>query len=262
MNQYQCHKNAIAKLKDISSSQSKYLIIHYSCESFYDREDGHTPRITTVAVRFLETGQTKSFSIQEAAEMKSINLQNIEENYNALENDMLICFYDFVKKNDSSYWIHWNMRDANYGFYALENRARVLGIEPFCITNDKKIDLARLLIDCYGRHYVDNPKLEKLVDLNNFSKLCFLSGKDEASAFENKQYIKLRNSTLRKVELLANILAAAINGTLKTNSKWKDKYGLNIQGVYEALKERWWFNVITFMIGILIGILLSPIPVK
>ena len=37
------------------------LIIHYSCESFYDIKDGRTPRVTSIAVRNLKTAQTESF---------------------------------------------------------------------------------------------------------------------------------------------------------------------------------------------------------
>jgi len=38
-------------------------VIHYSCESFYDRPNGASPRITSIAVRKLDSGQTLSFSI-------------------------------------------------------------------------------------------------------------------------------------------------------------------------------------------------------
>ena len=55
---------------DITSNPKNYLIIHYSCESFVDKEDGTTPRITTIAVRYFESNQTKTFSIQEVAEQK------------------------------------------------------------------------------------------------------------------------------------------------------------------------------------------------
>lgn len=31
-------------------------VIHYSCESFYDRTDGRSPGITSIAVRKLDAG--------------------------------------------------------------------------------------------------------------------------------------------------------------------------------------------------------------
>lgn len=48
--QYEKHKSARKIFSDIDKNPSKYLIIHYSCESFYDIKDGHTPRITSIAV--------------------------------------------------------------------------------------------------------------------------------------------------------------------------------------------------------------------
>lgn len=123
----------------------------------------------------------------------------------------------------------------------------------------KKIDLTRLLVNCYGRGYIAHPRMEKIADKNNITKIGFLTGKEEASAFENKQYIKLRNSTLRKVDLFYSIINAAAEGTLKTNSKWKEIYGVSIQGIYEALKERWWFNLLIFIIGLIIGALFPKI---
>ena len=41
--QYEKHKSARKIFSDIDKNPSKYLIIHYSCESFYDIKDGHTP---------------------------------------------------------------------------------------------------------------------------------------------------------------------------------------------------------------------------
>ena len=57
--------------------------------------------------------------------------------------------------------------------------------------------------------------MEKLIELNNIGAKDYLSGKDEATAFENKEYVKLHRSTLRKVDVFANILNRTINNTLK-----------------------------------------------
>jgi hypothetical protein len=253
MTQYNRHKKSVEVFHDIISSPASHLIIHYSCESFVDKEDGRTPRITTIAVRYFESSQTKTFSIHEVAEQKNVAIDEIEENYDSLEFEMLSQYFEFVQKHERYKWIHWNMRDSNYGFYAIENRYKVLGGQPIVIPDDKKIDLARNLVNCFGRGYIENPRMEKLVDKNHLTKLGFLTGKEEAEAFENKQYIRLRNSTLRKVDLFYSIVVSAAEGKLQTNAKWKEIYGVSIQGIYEALKERWWFNIIIFIIGLLIG---------
>lgn len=140
------------------------LIIHYSCESFYDIKDGKTPRITSIAIRYLDTGQTTSFSIHKEAELKKIDINDIDANYDLLERIMLAGYFKFVKENKNFNWIHWNMRDINYGFEAIEYRFRVLGGSPFSIDHTKKIDIARLLVDKYGLNYIGHPRLEKLIE--------------------------------------------------------------------------------------------------
>ncbi|WP_197517633.1 hypothetical protein [Colwellia sp. PAMC 20917] len=34
------------KINELSSKEEHVLVIHYSCESFYDRPEGQTPRVT------------------------------------------------------------------------------------------------------------------------------------------------------------------------------------------------------------------------
>ena len=89
------------------------------------------------------------------------------------------------------------MRDLNYGFEAIENRYRVLEGRPESIEDDKKYDLARLLIDIYGNGYVGHPRLEKLIEKNKISTRDFMDGQLEAAAFANKEYVKLHMSTLK-----------------------------------------------------------------
>jgi hypothetical protein len=63
-------------------------------------------------------------------------------------------FFAHVGSHRGLKYLHWNMRDINYGFAAIEHRHRVLGGSPVIVDDDKKIDLARLLIDIYGVGYV------------------------------------------------------------------------------------------------------------
>ena len=69
------------------------IVIHYSCESFYDITDGRTPRITSIAVYNFESAQTDSFSLHKIAERKHINLSEIEDKYDQLEKQMLTEFF-------------------------------------------------------------------------------------------------------------------------------------------------------------------------
>ncbi|MED3832375.1 hypothetical protein [Peribacillus frigoritolerans] len=170
---------------------------------------------------------------------------------------MLKEFFQFVKKHKSYNWIHWNMRDLNYGFEAIENRYRVLEGRPELIEDDKKYDLARLLIDIYGNGYVGHPRLEKLIEKNKISTRDFIDGQSEAKAFTNKEYVKLHMSTQKKVDVFHSILDKVASGILKTNAKWYEPYGLSPQGVYEAIKDHWLYVVITLMLGAILGAIIS-----
>ena len=149
--QYEKHKKAKLVYKEIDKNPDNYLIIHYSCESFYDIEDGHTPRITSIAVRAYNTAQTDSFSIHKIAEKEKINIAEIENEYDRLEKKMLDEFYMFVNTHKTMKWIHWNMRDINYGFKAIEHRYEVLGGQPVIVEDSCKIDLSRLFIQVFKR---------------------------------------------------------------------------------------------------------------
>lgn len=247
------HNKAINLFKKIDKARENYLIIHYSCESFYDIKDGRTPRITSIAIFRYESGQTDSFSIHKVAEKQKIQFNEIETHYDSLEKAMLDEFFDYAKEHKNFFWIHWNMRDMNYGFKAIEHRYSVLGGEPYTIPDTHKIDLSRQLINCYGVNYIGHPRMEKLLEKNGIKAKDYLSGADEAKAFENKDYVKLHMSTLRKVDVLANLLTRTINKTLKVNSTWKEIYGISVQGVFDFCKNTWWIQIIWTIISMVIG---------
>mgnify|MGYP002624838986 CR=1 FL=1 len=255
--QHEKHKSARRTIKEIDRNPTNYLIIHYSCESFYDITDGHTPRITSIAVYDYASAQTDSFSIHKMAERKMIPIDKIEDHYDELEKSMLNEFFAYVKDHRNYTWIHWNMRDINYGFKAIEHRFSVLGGKPCKIPDIKKVDLARLLIDCYGVNYVGHPRMEKLIELNKISAKDYLSGQQEADSFKNKEYVKLHRSTLRKVDVFANILNRVIDNKLKVNSKWHEIYGLSFQGIFSFCQEKWWMQIIITMINLIIGAFLG-----
>lgn len=239
----QRRRRAADELDRILDRPGDALVVHYSCESFYDREDGRTPRVTSIAVRNFDSGQTESYSIHKVAEQRGLTFNLIPEHYDELEKVMLGEFFAFMQQNQGLLWVHWNMRDINYGFAALEHRYRVLGGEPFVLPEGKKFDLARALITLYGVSYTGHPRLATLIEKNHIAHRDFLTGQEEADAFEKQDYIKLHQSTLRKVDILANILGRAADGTLKTNAKWHERYGWHPKVLLELMKEHWLYSL-------------------
>lgn len=220
---YSRQKETKNTLKNIFENKNNVFIIHYSCESFYDIENGRTPRITSIAVKHLNSEIDVSFSIHKIAEIEGQD--NIPDNYNDLEKKMLDEFYSFVEKHENYSWIHWNMKNINYGFEAIAHRYRVLKGNPIIIPNEKVINLAKLLCDIYGCNYIENPKLYNLVKENNLKHKDLLDGAEEGEAFQNKDYVTLHRSTLKKVDAIYNLLDLAYLGKLKTKATFIDKNG-------------------------------------
>jgi hypothetical protein len=260
---FQVRKAAKEQLLEIWNNRKSTVFIHYSCESFTNRPYGTSPRITSIAVRHLENGQTSSFSIHHVAEVKKIPYGEIKEQCDLLEKEMLVSFYDYVKCHAGYIWLHWNMRDTGYGFQAIEHRFRVLGGDPIAIHESQLHDLARIFIDIFSESYAEHPRLKNICIINNISLKDFLSGAEKAAHFNEGKFFELHKSTLRKVDVFENLLNLISDGRIKTNAKPKDVYGdYFCLGIY-FIREHWFF-VILGLIGTIASIfgllhwLLSP----
>ena len=250
-------RDARRELRDLFRVAENVSVVHYSCESFYDLRVGNSPRITTIALRKLDSGQTDSFSIYKIAEEKCISLDDIEKHLDELEKDMLADFYSHLFKYQLMKFLHWNMRDANYGFQAIEHRYRVLcgrDANPFVVDDKNKTDLPRILKDIYGSDYIDHPRMEKLLRKNDLVSLGFLSGKEEAKAFECGNFAGLHQSTLRKVTVIADIADLANGGNLKTNTGWWGMHGGHTFTFLTWLGDHPIFTIAGIAVSIFLGV--------
>jgi hypothetical protein len=169
----------------------------------------------------------------------------MEAQYDDLEREMLAQFYEFVRSHSGSNWIHWNMRDINHGFLALNHRYEVLGGKASTIPESSLFDLASKLIDIYGGGYASHPRMERLMEINHISGMDALSGKDEARAFEAKEYVKLHQSTLRKVDVIHTISEREWDGTLRTNAKLRSQLGVSVVAWADWVTSTWVYKVLS-----------------
>ena len=221
-------KSAFQRLLQLFSQPSTVSAIHYSCESFYDRPDGSSPRITAIAICNLESQQTLSFSIHRIAEREHVEFEDITSHYDELEARMLSEFLDYLRNNPDTKYLHWNMRDENYGFQAIAHRMRVLSPDTsdiFTVPESQKFDLARILKDIYGPTYVGDPRMQKLLEKNEMVPQDFLTGQKEAIAFVNQEYTSLYLSTLSKAKAITEIANLARRRKLKTNTSFWHMHG-------------------------------------
>lgn len=249
-------------LKEILKDKNKALIIHYSCESFITTH-GRTPRITSICIRNLGNSQTKSFSIHLQAQFEKLDFNNLTDNdYDILELKMLNEFSEFVKQHKDFKWIHWNMRDSNYGFEAIANRNRILGGLQFEINEDRKYDFPRILGKIYSYGYEKNKPDGRLLNLahrNNISTIDALKGGEESDAFDRKEYLKLHKSSLRKVDIIDAIIDRTDKNELKICAKKKHIYGLTIPGIIEIVKNNWLLIILWSILFWIIGAATEPI---
>lgn len=244
-------KDGWATLDRLFADAENLWIIHYSCESFYDRPEGRSPRITSIALRKLSSAQTTSFSIHQVAERQQVPFTEIASRYDDLEREMLDEFFAHIGVHRGMKYLHWNMRNANYGFAAIEHRYKVLGGVPYVVAEDRKYDLSRLLIDIYGDAYIGHKRLEKLIEKNNITPLDFMGGAAEAEAFEKRNYSGLHQSTLRKVDILTHIASLAQNRNLKVDTTWWEMHGGRMRTVLNWLVEHKLIAFVSSLTGIL-----------
>ena len=91
-------RSAVAKVSDISNQAKNFYVIHYSCESFYDRQGATSPRITSIAIKNLDSGQTHSYSIALVAEENHAENMDVS-NLDKFEKVMLDNFFEFIDKH-------------------------------------------------------------------------------------------------------------------------------------------------------------------
>jgi hypothetical protein len=252
----------IETLNKIYSAKDKSLIIHYSCESFVTNH-GKTPRVTSICVRFLESAQTISFSIHLQAQFEKMDFNNLSDpDYDKLEKKVLNDFYEFAENHKKYNWIHWNMRNSNFGFEAISNRYKILDGKPFIIDEDRRYDFPRILSKIYTHKYEEDfpdGRLLNLANRNSIDTRDALKGKDEALAFDNKQYLELHKSTLRKLDIIDYIIDRTYKNELIVVSKRKDIYGYTIPGIIEIVKNNWILLGIWTILIYILGAVSEPI---
>lgn len=239
-------ERAMMKLELLLEQPSTVNVVHYACESFDSPNPETSPRISVIAVGTLDSVQTKTFSLDQEAELEQVTSADIASRLDDLERGMLCKFYNYVKLCENSRWLHWNMRDMTYGFNAIAHRYRVLEGEPVSIPDGLLFDLPKLLIDIFGERYASHTRMKTLFELNDLSHHDFLTGELEAKAYSEGQYKQISKSTQRKTAGFIAIAKKAQTGTLKTEIPWYKQYGLRVQSqlIIERVHSHWLFKLL------------------
>ena len=218
----------------IRKNPENFYIVHYSCQSLNDDNEGLSPRITSIGVTHFATEQTVSFSTHAIAEEMGISREDVQGQFDRVEEKLLRDFYGFVRDRRDKFWIHWNMRNLTYGFEHLEHRYRALGgTDAAVIPVERRINLNDMLARRYGSGYAAHPKMKNLMELNGGVHRHFLTGAEELQAFKNNEFIRMHNSTLCKLGFFHSAIRKALAGKLKTASRG---FGIMLDRIFES---RW-----------------------
>lgn len=246
-------KDARKRLEKVFSDKDRVIITHYSCESFYDVKGEKSTRICSIACKFLETEEVVSFSVHRFAEEQGVAIEDLPGCYENIEKLMLQAFFEFVREHSSYLWAHWNMRNDNFGFAALEHRARVLGLQPTILKSSRKVDLSRVLNDIYGHEYAEKPVLVNLCVMNDMESDRFLSGAEEAKLFDEGLYHRLHQSTQKKVDFIGYIAELSYFKRLKTNASFFTQYGVHPKVLVDLVRDSWIAQLFV-LIGVPLGL--------
>jgi len=132
-------------------------------------------------------------------------------------------------------------------------------VNPFKVSDDRKLDFAIALIDIYSKAYSGHGEYGRfynLIKINEITSRAMLNGKQEADAFEDEHFIELHQSTLRKVNCLSDILYKTLDKSLITEATFKDIYGIYPKAIVEYIKEHWLWSLLV-MIAIIFGFSLN-----
>ena len=251
-------REARRQLDDIWTDPNNISVIHYSCEGFYENleSSGGSSRIASIAIRNLKTDQTRTFSIHKFAELKGYKGCDIKAHYKELEKETLDAFYDFIKRHNAHKWVHWSMRDDKYGFLAIESRYEILKGEPVAIQDDRKFDLERLVRAIYTKKYAqrgENGRLYSLALMNDLTRRRdghgdYKTGKEEADLFKKNDFRALHQSTLAKVEALAEICKLAYENQLETSATFWDLHCSSINAFMAWVSNHPYISFISFLV--------------
>ena len=181
--------------------------VHYACESFITAKD-HPPGIAAIAISDLNNGEVMAFSRTDCPE----GSEPVE-----CEIELLTRFYEELERRVETICLHWNMDRPEYGFNALSTRWRYLTRkDPASSTPRQRYDVDGLLVAEFGANYAPHAKLPSTATLNDLDMRSFLSGKDEAAAYEEKNWASLTRSASSKAKIIGQLLLLMCNGNIKT----------------------------------------------
>ena len=218
------NQNMDNKLQDLLNRDDCYFI-HYASNGFYNGSSP-APKISCIVIFNKKNNQGFRFSLKDHIQGHSKE----EAERLSLENFKLL----FDKYPNISF-IHWNMTANGFGFNAIQQRAKELGVELPTISDENLFDLSSYV------SYIAEKKLS-IKQILWFNSLLygddFLDGKTEAEYFDKGKYEEIYNSIELKVNGFVEIVDLIKDNKLKTEPPYENNDGLTKEERHrEAVKR-------------------------
>lgn len=226
------------QLAAVFERPERAVAIHYALQRLQRGNATGSAPVAAIAVRNLGSGHVQVFSIASEAEAAGIDLSSQPplSRMATLEYALLFKFNAYLEAHPGQIYLHWYMRDARFGFAALEERHRrslshvsdILfgprsaalatpfgfgGATPYPvhIGEGQRVDLALVLKQLYGMGPL---RLGDLADANRLSQAEVIDGAREPEMFERGNHVYLERSVAAKARLIGEIGHIAFTGGL------------------------------------------------
>ncbi|QBR93286.1 hypothetical protein [Nocardioides euryhalodurans] len=198
---------ALEPLRRAIGSGESVIAVHYACESFLTAKD-HPPAIASCAIYDLNSGEIIGFGRADCPP---------ETDPVDCELAILRRVFGELSTRQESHVLHWNMDRPEFGFDALLKRWRYLTTDdPAFVAPRLRYDVDGLFDAKFGENYAPHGKLESMARLNGMDIRSFRSGKEEAEAFEAKDWALLARSSASKASIIGELTRRLLDGSAKT----------------------------------------------
>ena len=258
-NSINAHKEAKIILSDYVKKKSNYMFIHFARQNCFEDAYEKGPRIIAIVVMNAASEQTMAFSLKKSAEKYGSNFWGVNDSEkDIIEQDMLQSFFEYAKSNAEKTWLHWNMKNNNFGFSAIEERYKSLGGTPFPFEEGKLVNISVLLKKKYGHNFAQDcmyngksvGKMYDIFTLNKMQDVNILNGEQEVKEYILKNIMSIELSVVGKLKAFQKIMEKAADDDLKVRgSIAKDVYGLGIRGIAQYIQDNAILAIIFSILG-------------
>lgn len=265
-NSIRAHKEANGIIDAYVKKKSDYIFIHYARQNCFTDGYEKGPRVIAIVVMNAESEQLRIFSLRKVAEQNGNDFFKIsEEEKDKIEYHLLEEFFEYVKMNKEKMWLHWNMKNNNFGFSAIENRFSELNGTPYHLEEGKLINISVLLKKRYGTNFAKDGtwngkttgKMYDIFVLNNIKDSNILNGEEEIINYIVKNIMAIEQSVIAKLKAFQLIVEKTADNVLKTRgSVLKDVYGFGIRGIAQYIQDN---ALLALLFSILGGIIATII---